>query len=94
MKIAITAIFRSKDECSAKVNQLIQKLAHQSLQEAACLRYELHETNDDKGIFILWEEWRDNKGLAFHNQQPYLQDFKEKIDAYLESPAEVFLHRK
>lgn len=85
--ISITAIIKSKTENITEVNEMIQNLVAQTRKEQACVRYDLHTTEN---VFIIWEEWKDQDGLDLHNNQPYLVDFISKTEALLAAPVQVY----
>jgi quinol monooxygenase YgiN len=85
--ISITAIIKSKQENIEEVKTLIQNLVTQTRKEEACIRYDLHTTDN---VFIIWEEWKDQAGLDIHNNQPYLQDFIAKSEALTSAPIQVY----
>ena len=85
--ISITAIIKSKQENIEQVKNMIHHLVTETRKEAACIRYDLHTTEN---VFIIWEEWQDQPGLDFHNNQSYLQDFIIKSESLVSSPIQVF----
>ncbi|RED23467.1 quinol monooxygenase YgiN [Flavobacterium cutihirudinis] len=85
--ISITAIIKSKKENTEDVKNMIQNLVTQTRKEAACIRYDLHNTEN---VFIIWEEWKDQPGLDIHNNQPYLVDFISKSETFLSAPVQVY----
>jgi len=85
--ISITAIIKSKQENIEEVKNIIHNLVTQTRKEAACIRYDLHTTEN---VFIIWEEWKDQAGLDIHNNQPYLQDFIAKSDSFVAAPIQVY----
>ncbi|KAF2333877.1 putative quinol monooxygenase [Flavobacterium daemonense] len=85
--ISITAIIKSKKENIEEIKNMIQNLVTQTRKEDACIRYDLHNTEN---VFIIWEEWKDQPGLDIHNNQPYLVDFISKSEALLAAPVQVY----
>jgi len=85
--ISITAIIKSKQENIEEVKNIIHNLVTQTRKEAACIRYDLHTTEN---VFIIWEEWKDQAGLDIHNNQPYLQDFIATSDSFVATPIQVY----
>jgi quinol monooxygenase YgiN len=85
--ISITAIFKSKPENKEQLESMLNHLVTKTRKEAACVRYDLHTTDN---IFIIWEEWKDQPGLDIHNSQSYLQDFITKSEALVSSPIQVY----
>ncbi|TDO95717.1 putative quinol monooxygenase [Flavobacterium sp. 245] len=85
--ISITAIIKSKKENIEEVKNMVHFLVNETRKEEACIRYDLHNTEN---VFIIWEEWKDQPGLDFHNNQSYLQDFIKKSEGLVASPIQVY----
>lgn len=85
--ISITAIIKSKQENIGQVRNMIHHLVTETRKEAACVRYDLHTTEN---VFIIWEEWTDQPGLDIHNNQSYLLDFVKQTEELLASPIQVY----
>ncbi|QSB28600.1 putative quinol monooxygenase [Flavobacterium sp. CLA17] len=85
--ISITAIFNSKTEHTEKLESMLQHLVTETRKEAACVRYDLHKSEN---AFILWEEWQDQPGLDVHNNQSYLLDFISQSEALVSTPIQVY----
>jgi quinol monooxygenase YgiN len=85
--ISITAIIKSKQENLEEVKNLIHNLVAQTRKEEACIRYDLHTTEN---VFIIWEEWKDQAGFDIHNNKPYLLDFIKQSENLVASPIQVY----
>lgn len=85
--ISITAILKSKPEHLIEVQNMLTHLVTETRKEAACIRYDLHTSEN---VFILWEEWKDQPGLDLHNSQSYLQDFIKQTETLVSTPIQVY----
>nr|WP_294932528.1 putative quinol monooxygenase [uncultured Flavobacterium sp.] len=85
--ISITAIIKSKPENLEEVKNRIHHLVTETRKEEACIRYDLHTTEN---VFIIWEEWKDQPGLDIHNNQSYLLDFITQTENLVASPIQVY----
>lgn len=85
--ISITAIIKSKKENNEQVKSMIENLVNQTRKEVACIRYDLHNSDN---VYIIWEEWTDQAGLDLHNNQSYLQEFVTSSETYLASQIQVY----
>ena len=85
--ISITAIIKSKQENLEEVKNLVHNLVTQTKKEEACIRYDLHTTEN---VFIIWEEWKDQAGLDIHNNQSYLLDFIKLSENLVALPIQVY----
>ncbi|MEN9909043.1 MAG: hypothetical protein RLZZ540_2192 [Bacteroidota bacterium] len=85
--ISITAIIKSKKETIEVVKEMVHSLVTNTRKEAACIRYDLHYSEN---VFIIWEEWKDQAGLDIHNSQQYLINFIADTETLLASPIQVY----
>ena len=86
MHIYLTVIVKAKPEYQQEIKNLLYRLPELSKQEEACIRYEVHQSLDDKTIFILNEEWESPEGLHFHNEQAYSKAFFSAFHKLQEQP--------
>ncbi|MHC0441572.1 putative quinol monooxygenase [Flavobacterium sp. 3-210] len=85
--ISITAIIKSKKENIQQLQSLLNDLVVETRKETACVRYDLHHSEN---VFIIWEEWKDQTGLDLHNNQSHLQDFISKSENFVSAPIQVY----
>lgn len=90
MSIYLTAVIKSRPGNAEALKECLQAIVPLSRREAACLRYDLHQSVDDPQVFIFQEEWADKEGLEVHNAQPYILQFREVILPLIEGP--VLIH--
>lgn len=91
MKIYITAIIRAKEEFRTEVLALLQDMVKETRKEEACELYRLHQSIEDQNQFIFYEIWRDQEGLAQHEQQLYIQKFKTLAETKLQKKPELYI---
>lgn len=91
MSIYLTAILKSKKESIQDLKSILDNMVLNTRKEEAYEKYELQQSLDDETIFIFHEIWKSKEGLDAHNQQPYIQEFVEKVPDLLEKPAEIYL---
>jgi quinol monooxygenase YgiN len=89
MSIYLTAIIKSKPETKEELSKILLNMVVQSRKEIACVQYDLHE-DTSRNLFIFHEEWADETGLDFHNQQEYLLDFVAKSS---ELTTDIVIHQ-
>ncbi|WP_431242327.1 putative quinol monooxygenase [Flavobacterium sp. P21] len=65
----------------------MNNLVTETRKEVACIRYDLHHSEN---VFIIWEEWKDQEGLDIHNNQSHLQDFISKSENFVSAPIQVY----
>lgn len=93
MKIYVTAIIESKPEFLEDVKSVLENMVVQTQKEAACLQYDLHQSNDDENVFIFYEIWANKTGLDEHNKMPYIKEFINLSDKLISSP-QLFFSKK
>lgn len=52
-------------------------------QEAGCINYDLHRSNADPAIWMLYENWRSRDDLDLHFETPHLKAFLKDLDSLL-----------
>lgn len=90
MKVNLTVLIKSKAEYTDEIREMLKKMVVQSKQETACLQYDLHQSIDQPHTFIFHEVWQDEKGLALHNEQPYIKSFGEIIEEKLQEAPVIY----
>lgn len=93
MNIYLTAIIRSKPAFKEDVQRMLENLVVQTRKEPACLRYDLHQGIDDEQLFVFYEIWENEAGLAAHNEQPYIRQFMAEAMEMLQEPPVAYLTR-
>lgn len=94
MAINLTVILKSKVESIENFKSLLLDLVQNSKKEAACLQYDLHQSDKEPQVFIFHEVWENQAGLEHHNQQTYLKSFFENAKLYLEEAPIIYKTNK
>ena len=84
MEINLTVIIKSKPEYREEVKTILKNLVENSRKETACLQYDLHQNMADPNVFIFHEIWKNKEGLELHNEQPYIKQFSQTAELFLE----------
>lgn len=94
MTINLTVILKVKAENIETFKTLLLDLVQKSKKEAACLQYDLHQSDKEPNTFIFHEVWENQSGLDHHNQQSYLQSFFENAKLYLQEAPIIYKTNK
>jgi quinol monooxygenase YgiN len=94
MPINLTVILKSKAESIETFKSHLLDLVQNSKKEAACLQYDLHQSEQEPTTFIFHEVWENQSGLDHHNQQSYLQSFFENAKLYLQEAPIIYITNK
>jgi quinol monooxygenase YgiN len=90
-KLTVVAKIRAKAGKEEQVRNALLSLVAPTRAEAGCINYDLHQSVDDKALFLFYENWTGKKDLDDHLAMPYLRDFLGKADELLAEPVEITL---
>jgi len=90
-KVTVLARFKAKPGFEQQVQDAVMSLVEPTRKEAGCINYDLHQSSDDKAVFILYENWTSKKDLDDHLNTPYLRNFLSKAPEILADPADISL---
>ncbi|WP_316778694.1 putative quinol monooxygenase [Pedobacter antarcticus] len=76
-----------KDEFVDTVKTMIlNDLIDSTRKEEGCIKYNVHQSEDDSNVFTFHETWKNKDGFNFHMRQPYVTDFLELVKDKLVNP--------
>ena len=87
-QITIVCLIKAKQATKSIVREVLVNLTENTRQESGNLDYTLHLSDADDSLFIIYENWQDQKALDNHMAQPYLKDFLSKQEDLLEKPVD------
>ena len=87
--LAVIAYFHAKPGKSAELEQILLYFVTQTRQEAGCIQYHLHRSNDDENLFVFYENFVSRTAWEEHNKRPFLAAFIAKKSDYLDREIEV-----
>ena len=90
-KVTVLARMKAKPGMEEKVKQELLSLVGPTRAEAGCINYDLHQSTENKSLFMLYENWGSKKDLDEHLAMPYLKAFMEKANKILVEAVEVTL---
>ena len=93
-RVTVFARMKAKDGIAENVRQELMSLVPQTRSEEGCINYDLHQSVDEKTLFMFYENWRSKEDLDKHLEMPYLKSFLEKADKILAEPVDVTLWEK
>lgn len=86
-KITVIAQIRAKDGMEEKVKQELVGLVGPTRSEKGCITYELHQSVENKSLFMFYENWLSKKDLDEHLHAPHMKAHMPKArDLFAESP--------
>ncbi len=93
-RVIVFARMKAKDGFEENVRQELTSLVPQTRSEEGCINYDLHQSVDEKTLFMFYENWRSKEDLDKHLEMPYLKSFLEKADKILAEPVDVTVWEK
>ncbi|RVG63452.1 putative quinol monooxygenase [Sinorhizobium meliloti] len=73
------AYFTAKPGRAKDLGDELLHLVAPSRKEAGCLRYEIHQSNDVPGVWMVLEDWRHASDFKMHMSTEYVQAFMVKV---------------
>jgi quinol monooxygenase YgiN len=90
-QVTVIATIKAKPGLEQQVRESVMALVGPTRKEPGCINYDLHQSLDDKTLFMLYENWTSKKDLDEHLNMPYLRDFLAKATDILAEPVEIAL---
>lgn len=87
--LTVIASIRAKPGCEASTRELLLGLIGPTRAETGCIKYELHQSEDDPAGFVFYENWTSAAHLDAHAQSAHMQVFRKVAAEILEGPAEI-----
>ncbi len=88
--VVLTATVKSLAGHEAAVRQALLEMVGPSRSEAGCLCYNLHESKDQAGLFIFYEQWASQAAFDAHVETPHFRGLDAKIEGRTEPPLLAF----
>jgi quinol monooxygenase YgiN len=88
-RITVLARVRAKEGLEDRVREVLLGLVAPTRAEAGCLNYDLHQSIEDKTLFMFYENWVSLDALNQHLESPHINDAEEKLAGLLAEPADI-----
>jgi len=89
MNISVIATLTCKRDADAAFQVELKKLLNATLAEEGCLSYEIYECSDEKGKYIVIDQWESADALTKHQATPHYKYFMHIAPALLSEPIEI-----
>ena len=90
-QVTVLARFKAKPGMEEKAKQAILACVAPTRAEKGCINYDLHQSVDDKAVFILYENWESKEILDKHLKTPHLTGLQAKSDELFSEPLDITL---
>jgi quinol monooxygenase YgiN len=88
--IVLTATVKAMPGQEAVVRGALLDMVGPSRGEEGCLCYNLHESLDEPGLFIFYEQWASQAAFDSHLETPHFLALDAKIEERTEPPVLAF----
>lgn len=90
-QLSIVAILRARTGQEEELGRRLRELIEPTRAEPGCINYDLHRSNTDAAVWVLYENWKTPADLDIHFAQTYLVKLLADFDHLLEG--ELQIHR-
>lgn len=90
-KVTVVARIRAKKGMEEKVKRELMALLSPTRSEKGCINYDLHQSVEDKSLFMFYENWASKRDLNEHLEMPYMKSHLEKAKEILAEPGDITL---
>lgn len=88
-KVTVVARIRAKEGMEEKAKQELMALVSPTRSEKGCINYDLHQSVENKSLFMFYENWASKRDLDEHLEMPYMKSHMEKASEILAGPADI-----
>lgn len=88
-KVTVIATLRAKPGKENEVKDYMTALVGYTRAEMGCLDYDLHQSQADPSVFVMYENWTDRSELDKHLAMPYMVEFAQAAKDLLSSPPDM-----
>jgi quinol monooxygenase YgiN len=83
--IVITAILKGKPGIENQLYEALQQVVQPSRNDSGCIKYQLHKSVDEEGVFVFYEVWRDEESLKKHIESDHYKVYRQQAEQLVES---------
>ncbi|AXT49435.1 antibiotic biosynthesis monooxygenase [Aquimarina sp. BL5] len=83
-KLTIVAKILAKPEKRELVKSELVKLIDITKKEKGCINYDLHQDNENKNLFLFYENWESRDLWQTHMNNTHLADYMKATDGAVE----------
>ena len=88
-KVSVTARVRARKGMEDEVRRECLALVQPSRAEKGCINYDLHQSVDDAGLFLFYENWESREDLERHLATAHALAFDERTRDMLVEDEEI-----
>jgi quinol monooxygenase YgiN len=93
-KLTVLARIRAKEGTEETLKRELLNLIEPTRAEVGCISYDLHQSADDKALFMFYETWSSKDDLDKHFTTPHIQAIMAKAPDLLAEPLDLSIWEK
>jgi quinol monooxygenase YgiN len=93
-KVTVIARVQARPGREEELRDELLSLLAPTRIETGCIDYDLHQSQEEPGLFLLFESWASREDLERHLESVHLRAFQRRAEGLLASPPEVSLYRR
>lgn len=90
-QLTVVAILRARPGLEDELGQRLRALIEPTRAEPGCVNYDLHRSNTEPAVWLLYENWKTAADLDTHFAMDYLVNLLADFDRLLQG--ELQIHR-
>jgi quinol monooxygenase YgiN len=88
-QLTLIAFIRAKPGQGDELGHRLTTLVEPARAEAGNLNYDLHRSNEDPDVWMLYENWKASSDLEDHFALPYMKEFVSTLGEVLEGEMDL-----
>lgn len=85
-KLSLVAFLYAQAGKEEELRRRLLALVEASRAEAGCINYDVHQSDEDPTVFVMYENWRERADLDRHFEMPYMKDIVAVLPELLRAP--------
>lgn len=88
-QLTLIAFIRAKPGYGDELGRRLVALVEPARAEADNINYDLHRSNDEPDVWVLYENWKTATDLTSHFEKPYMKAFVAALPEVLEGEMDL-----
>jgi quinol monooxygenase YgiN len=88
-QLSLVAFLHGRPGQEQELGRRLLSLVERSRAEAGCINYDVHQSEKDPTLFVMYENWTSRAALDLHFTMPYMRDIVLDLHTLLRAPFEM-----
>jgi quinol monooxygenase YgiN len=90
-EVTVVALITAKQSLEEKAKQELMGLLDSTRSEKGCIKYDLHQSVENKSLFMFYEKWASKKDLEEHMDMPHMKAHMHRAQNLFAEPPKITL---